>query len=84
MDPTPPTPRATLPAATATVPDLSGATFGDFRVLRRLGQGGMGQVYLGEQVSLKRKVAIKVLREDVAATPPPSNASRPSPRPSPS
>src|SRR5262249_41178080 len=44
-------------------------TFGDFQVLRRLGQGGMGQVYLGEQISLKRKVAIKVLREDVAADP---------------
>src|SRR5438309_5224354 len=46
--------------------DLSGKTLGDFRLLRRLGQGGMGQVYLAEQISLKRKVAIKIMRPDVA------------------
>jgi eukaryotic-like serine/threonine-protein kinase len=48
-------------------PDLTGQTFDDFRVLRRLGQGGMGQVYLAEQISLKRKVALKILRRDLAA-----------------
>ena len=48
-------------------PNLAGQTFGDFRLLRKLGQGGMGQVYLAEQVSLKRKVAVKMLREEVAA-----------------
>jgi serine/threonine-protein kinase len=47
-------------------PDLTGRTVGDFHILRRLGQGGMGQVYLAEQVSLKRKVALKVLRPDLA------------------
>jgi serine/threonine-protein kinase len=47
--------------------DLSGQTLGDFRVLRRLGQGGMGQVYLAEQLSLKRKVALKILRAELAA-----------------
>src|SRR5262249_52455908 len=29
-------------------------------------QGGMGQVYLAEQISLKRKVALKLLRTDMA------------------
>jgi serine/threonine-protein kinase len=46
--------------------DLSGRALGDFQLLRQLGQGGMGQVYLAEQVSLKRKVAIKVMRPDLA------------------
>ncbi|HVS39593.1 MAG TPA: serine/threonine-protein kinase [Gemmataceae bacterium] len=50
-------------------PDLVGETFDDFRILRRLGQGGMGQVYLAEQISLQRKVAVKMLREDIAAHP---------------
>src|SRR5947209_2047038 len=48
---------------------LTGRTLGDYHVLRRLGQGGMGQVYLAEQVSLKRKVALKILRADLAANP---------------
>jgi serine/threonine-protein kinase len=49
--------------------DLSGGRLGDFQVLRRLGQGGMGQVFLAEQVSLKRKVALKIMRADLACNP---------------
>ena len=49
-------------------PDLSGQTLGDFRLVRRLGQGGMGQVYLAEQISLKRKVAIKTMRTDLSVS----------------
>src|SRR5216683_822682 len=48
-------------------PDLTGQTISDFKVLRRLGQGGMGQVYLAEQISLKRNVALKILKPDLAA-----------------
>ena len=48
-------------------PDLTGKTLGDFPLLRRLGRGGMGEVYLAEQASLKRKVALKLLRADLAA-----------------
>jgi serine/threonine-protein kinase len=49
-------------------PDWSGRNLGDFHLLRRLGQGGMGQVYLAEQISLKRKVAIKTMRTDLAVS----------------
>src|SRR3954451_13616390 len=38
-----------------------GFTIGKYRILERLGSGGMGQVYLGEHRLMRRKVAIKVL-----------------------
>jgi len=50
-----------------TEPDLAGSQLGDFRLLRRLGQGAMAEVYLAEQSSLKRQVAVKVLKTRLAA-----------------
>ena len=47
-------------------PNLSGVNVGDYRLLRRLGSGGMSDVYLAVQESLKRNVALKLLREDLA------------------
>ncbi|MEE3286070.1 MAG: serine/threonine-protein kinase, partial [Planctomycetota bacterium] len=47
--------------------DLGGSVLGDFHLLRILGSGGMANVYLAEQTSLKRKVALKVLRPDLLA-----------------
>lgn len=44
--------------------DLSNCLLGEFRLLRRLGAGGMAQVYLADQTSLRRNVAIKIMRPD--------------------
>jgi response regulator RpfG family c-di-GMP phosphodiesterase/serine/threonine protein kinase len=41
-----------------------GLLLGSYRVLDRLGAGGMGTVFLGEHVLMKRRVAIKVLPVD--------------------
>jgi len=38
---------------------------GQFEVLRQIGAGGMGAVYLGRDPELDRQVAIKVIREEV-------------------
>jgi serine/threonine-protein kinase len=65
--PQPPTSPPDVPLASQA--DLTGQTLGDFHVLLRLGQGGMGQVFLAEQVSLRRKVALKILRADLAGNP---------------
>ncbi len=46
--------------------DLTGQTLGDYVMLRRLGRGGMAEVFLAEQISLNRQVAFKVLKPELA------------------
>jgi len=41
---------------------------GEFRLLRRLGGGGMGVVYLADQPKLGRKVALKLIKHEVLAS----------------
>lgn len=40
-------------------------TIGKYKIVRPLGRGGMGQVYLAEDTQLQRKVAIKCLRPEL-------------------
>ncbi|MDJ0973284.1 MAG: protein kinase [Planctomycetota bacterium] len=45
--------------------DLPFARIGGYRLLRRLGTGGMGTVYLAEQDTLRRRVALKIVRSEL-------------------
>ena len=55
-----------LPPAAPFEGDLSGRRLGDFQLLRRLGRGAMAEVYLAEQERLKRRVAVKILKPELA------------------
>jgi eukaryotic-like serine/threonine-protein kinase len=51
--------------------DLSqyiGANIGTITLVKLLGQGGMGAVFIGYQATLKRQVAVKILPKSVAST----------------
>ena len=52
---------AWLPTRTACREQVAG-----YRLLRRLGRGAMAEVYLAEQCSLRRHVALKILRANLA------------------
>jgi serine/threonine protein kinase len=50
------------------LPRLTAALAEKYRIERELGAGGMATVYLAEDLKHARKVAVKVLRPELAAS----------------
>src|SRR5712691_9729662 len=48
---------------------LEGTQLGNYRLLRPIGSGGMGEVYLAEDTRIHQQVAIKVIRDEAAPYP---------------
>ena len=46
--------------------NLIGKQLSDYRILKPIGAGGMGEVYLAEHMNLKKCYAVKVLPEQLA------------------
>lgn len=54
-------------APVAATNDLTGQRAGSYRIVRLIGEGGVGSVYLGEHPVIGTKVAVKVLLPEIAA-----------------
>jgi serine/threonine-protein kinase len=69
IKPAPPPPTPPAPPAATTPPAAAARQIGKYRIKGELGRGGMGAVYLAEQLGLGREVAIKELIPSAAADP---------------
>jgi tRNA A-37 threonylcarbamoyl transferase component Bud32 len=61
-------PQRTQSTGAFEIAQVTKALVGRYRIERVLGEGGMATVYLAEDAKHKRKVAVKVMRPELAAT----------------
>ncbi len=73
VDPSKSLSEAPCPACGATLGEsgslAAGTRVGGFRIVRFIGRGGMGEVYLAQQISMERNVALKILTPSLVADP---------------
>ena len=58
--------RAPMPKPAAPRGDPLDELAAEFEIVRKIGEGAVGRVYLARELDMKRQVAIKVLREELA------------------
>lgn len=62
-------PEEQLPAGGEGPNQRADNTLGDYRLLKKLGEGAMGEVYRARQLNYPREVAVKVLFKHIASNP---------------
>lgn len=62
-------PKDGIPLAEISDPLLGRTLMGQFQIMELIGQGTMGKVYMARQISVDRKVAVKVLKKKLASDP---------------
>jgi serine/threonine-protein kinase len=64
------TPSQSAPAPKPGADKLVGTVLSDrYRIIRQIGEGGMGLVYEAEHITIEKRVALKVLRDDFSGRP---------------
>jgi serine/threonine-protein kinase len=60
----------TAPGGEAQAPSLVGQTLDNrYRITRKIGEGGMGEVYAADHIHIERSYAIKLLRPEIVSNP---------------
>ncbi|MBT8494534.1 MAG: protein kinase [Deltaproteobacteria bacterium] len=63
-----PSASESMAGASQSIPDpMIGQNIGRYQIFAKLGEGGMGEVYAAEHVSIHKRVAIKLLRPEITS-----------------